>query len=370
MNDLIIIDAKFSNYVIPKVQPKSGQEWLCNGDKNSFFKYIYDRYTGSAVNSAIINSFVKYIYGDGLIDENGIDLKKYISKTDLRLICQDFKMYGQYTIEIHWSQGSKLLNVEPKPVKIKWKSTAKFALNLDDDCEVDGYWFSKDWNNTRLYKPVYYKKFDGKYDENHPVEVLTVNHISPNDYYPNPDYVSVLPWAEVDEELTNSSINYIKNNFSAGKIINCIGGKIPTVEAQQAIKQKIIDNLTGSENNNKIIINFSDSIDGNKIEVENVEISNLDQTLVYYSTQALSMLLVGHGITNPMIMGVPVPSGFSSQSEDRVVSIAHLMQNKINPAREEIIDGLESVLKIAEPTISLKFKDFNDLDEAKNDLDI
>jgi hypothetical protein len=362
LNDIIIIDGKFSNYVLPKIKQKLGSEWLTNGEKNSFFTYIYNRYDGSAVNSAIINSFVKYIYGDGLIDENGIDLKKYISKKDLRLIALDFKMYGQYSIQIKWSQGSTLLGVVPKPVEILWKSTAKFALNLDTNGDVNGYWFSKDWSNINQYKPQFFKKFDGKYDEQHPTEVLTINRVSTQDYYPNPDYTSVLQWAFVDEELTNTSANYITNGMSAGKIVNCIGGKIPTDEGRQLIKNKIIENLTGSTNTNKVIVNFSDGLDGNSITVENIEISNLDQTMVYYSTECANKLFIGHGVTNPSLFGVIAATGFSSASDDRITSIQHLMQSNINPMREEIIDGLESVLKISEPTISLKFKDF-DLNE-------
>jgi len=361
LNEFVIFDAKFSNYVLPTIKPRLGTEWLTNGDKNSFFTYIYDRYTGSCVNSAIINSFANYLYGDGLIDENGINIKQYISNRDLKLICLDFKMYGQYTVEITWSQGSSMLGVVPKPIKIKWKSTAKFALNLDENCDVNGYWFSKDWKNTTTYKPVFYKKFDGQYDENHPIEVLTVNRISPNDYFPNPHYISGLQWAYVSEELTNTSANYITNGMSAGKIVNCTGGKIPTEEGRRAIVDKINNNLTGSKNANKVIVNFSDGTDGNTITVENIEISNLDQTMVYYSTEASNQLFIAHGVVNPGLFGVIAATGFSSASDDRITSIKHLMQNNIKPMRVELLDGLEEILKVAEPDISLKFKDF-DLD--------
>ncbi|MES2575681.1 MAG: hypothetical protein V4572_12100 [Bacteroidota bacterium] len=362
MKDLIIIDGKFSNYILPKIKINKSTNWLLNGDKNSFFKYIQERYLGSVVNSAIINSFAKYIYGDGLIDENGINIKKYISKTDIRKIGLDFKMYGQFSLEIQWSQGSTLLKVEPTPIKIRWIDTTKFGLNLNEQGDVDGYWFSKDWANIGNNKPVFYKKFDGTFDQNYPTEILTINRVSTSEYFSQPDYTSGLQWAFVDEELANVSANYITNGLSAGKIINCVGGKIPTEDERQNIRENIVSKLTGSSNTNKVIVNFSDGTDGNNITVENIEISSLDATMVYYSTECANKLFISHNVVNPSLFGIIAASGFANTSEDRITSIKHLMQSNINPMREEIIDGLESVLRFVEPDISLKYKDF-ELDE-------
>lgn len=356
MQNIEIIN--FNNYVMPDIKVVRGTKFLTNGKDNIFFKYIKDRYIGSPTNAGIINSYVKYIYGDGLVDINGENIEKYISKKDLKLICLDFKLFGQYSVMITWSQGSKILNESPIPIKIKHIPTNNLALNVNDNNEVDGYHYSFDWTNKVKYAPRLFTKFDGTYDENNPIQILTINRISINNFFPMPDYISGLQYAQMEEELSNSSISHIGNNFSAGTIINCVGGKIPTDEARRQITETIKNKWTGSSNQKKIIVNFSDSIDENQISVQNVEVTQLDAQLVYFSEEAQRKIFIAHSVTSPSLFGVIQSTGFSSSSDDRVTAIAHLMQNNINPMREEIIDGLEEILKISNPDIALMFKDF------------
>lgn len=357
MDDIHIIN--LNNYVLPDLTPFRTRKWILNGENNSFFQYIKDRYVGSPTNSGIINSYVNYIISDGLIDKNGGNVGKYISKKDLKLICQDFKIYGQYSVEVIWSQGSKLLGVEPKPIKINYIPTRKLGLSLDKRGDVDGYWYSFDWENQNKYKPEFYKKFNGIYDEKHPMEMLTVSRISSEDYFSNPDYLAGMQWAQIEEELSNSAINHIENGFSAGKIINCKGGVPPTEELKQEVRNKIINKLTGSGNKNKLIVSFSNGLDGgNEIDVTTLEVAGLDAQLVYFSEEAQRKLFISHSVTNPILFGIPSPSGFSSASEDRITSLDHLYQSNINPMRGEIIDGLEYIFKYAEPDFKLEFQNF------------
>jgi hypothetical protein len=66
-----------------------------------------------------------YIIGEGLIEISNFNINKYISKRDIRLICQDYKLYGQFTLQIIWSQGSKVLKEEPYPIQFKHINTEK-----------------------------------------------------------------------------------------------------------------------------------------------------------------------------------------------------------------------------------------------------
>jgi len=353
-----------NNYVLPDITPSHSRKWVLNGDNNSFFNYVRQRYKGSPTNSGIINSYVSYIISAGLIEKKGGNLKKYISKKDLRLICQDFKIYGQFSVSVIWSQGSNLLNLEPKPIQIKYIPTFKLGLNLSKYGDVDGYWYSFDWENTSKYKPVLYKKFTGIYAENHPVEMLTINRVSSEDYFPNPDYLAGLQYAQLEEELSNSAISHVNNGFSAGTIIT-IKGNVPEITVQEGIRNKLTKELTGSSKSNKTIIGFSSGEDGAGIDVQTLQVKGLDQQLVYFSEEAQRKLFIAHSVTNPILFGIPSPSGFASASEDRITSLKHLFQSNINPIREEIIEGLEFILKFAEPEFELEFENFPDADENK-----
>ena len=360
-----------NNYVLPDLKASRTGNIILNGDANSFFTYIKDRYNGSPTNRAIINNMTKLLYGNGLIDKTGINIYKYISKRDLKLICQDFYMYGGYALQVIYSQGSKLLKEESKPIRFKYIPYFKIALNVEKSSnEVDGFWYSWDWEEKSKYKPRFYKKFDGIYDAEAPIQIFMCNQTSSNDYWSDPSYLGCLEYCQVEEEMSHSAISHIKNGFSAGKLITIkggIGGE--TEEIKQQYASEIKRKLTGSSAKNEPIIAMHDGIDGEEITIQNIEVTALDAQLIYFAEEATRKILMGHSITSPQIMGIPSPSGFTSQADDRVASLNQLYAQTINPFREEIIEGLEELLSFCEPKYSLEFQntDFGIATEVADD---
>lgn len=353
---------EMNNYVLPDISPDFGKKWTTNGQNNEFFQYVKEKYNGSPTNAGIIKAYVNYIIGEGIIDKGGKNINKYLDKNDLRKICLDFKMYGQFSFQVIWSQGSKLLKQDPEPIKFKYVNTAKLALSLDGGGQIDGYWYSYDWSNQGKFKPAYFSKFDGNYKENS-IEIITFNRVSTEDYFPNPDYLSGLQWAHLEEEMANSAISGVLNGFSAGRIINVKGGVPPTEELRNEYTSKILSKLTGSTNKNKVIVSFSNGLDsGSEIEVTNIQTDQLDNLLVYHSEQAQKMLLVAHSVTSPILFGIQ--QGFSligSNKDEMREALKTLYRSNINPMREVIIDGLELLMRTIDPSISLEFKDFEEL---------
>lgn len=349
-----------NNYVLPNVVVNVGTKFILNGDNNSFFKYIEERYNGSPTNAGIIKSYVNYIIGQGLSDRFGINVNKYISKTDLRLICNDFKLYGQYAVQVIWSQGSKILKEEPKPLLIKHIPVNKIGFNQDRMGNIDGYWYSFDWENKARYKPQLFQKFDGIYKDN-PIEIFYVKSISSQPYFATPDYLSGLQYAHLEEELSNAAINHVLNGFSAGKIINVIGGSNPSEELKEEYRRQILSKLTGSNNTNKAIISYSNGIEGGEIKVENLEPTQYDEIFTNFTELAERKIFAAHSVTNPILFGIRDGSGLGSNKDEMIQALKTLYQSNINPMREVIIDGLEYVLKFIEPNIQLEFKDFEEL---------
>lgn len=350
---------EFNNYVIPDIKPVLGQNYI---DNHSFFKYVKQRFYGSPTNAGIIKNYVNYIIGEGLVDRFGdSNVYKYISRKDFRLMCLDYVMYGQFSVQIIWSKGSKMLNEETKPIYIKYIPTEKIALNQNAIGDIDGYWYSYDWDNQIKYPPRFYTKFDGLYKEDYPVEIFTVQNINNEDYFPKPDYVSALQWAHVEEELANSAINYILNSFSLGKIINFKGGVPPTEELKQQYIQMLQDKLTGTSNKNKYVIMFQDGKEGDSVEVINMQVDQLDSQLVYFSEEAQRKLFAAHGVTNPILFGVREGSGLGSNKDEMKEALKILYRSNIRPMREVILDGLDFLFRYIDDSIQVAFEDFEEL---------
>lgn len=366
----IIFDVNLSDYKIPEVKNYIGKKYILNGEKNEFFRHIKDRYTYSRTNSGIINSYINYIVGEGLIDERGSNVRKYLSKRDLILIVTDFKLYGQFTLEIIWSQGSKLLKIEPEIVKIKHIPTSRVGLNVDEKGAINGYWYCFDWKDQIRYKPKFYHKFDGspKYKTTESgekvligEEFITISRITDEPYFPQPDYISGIQFAQLEQDLLNMMVNDVQNGFSAGTVIT-VEGQIPSEDVRESYTKKLVEGTTGTTNKNKVIVAYTNGFDkGANIKVEKLQIDQLDQRIQVYSEEAVKGLMAAHGVTNPILFGVKEGSGFSNNADEMVQATKSLYRSNINPLREVIIDGLESILKIIDPNISLKFKDFEDL---------
>lgn len=359
--DIDIIN--LNNYVIPEIKVSIGTKYILNGDNNQFFKYVEDRYRGSVTNSAIIDKFVYYIIGEGLIDKGGVDINKYISEEDINLICLDFKMHGQYSLQVIWSQGSKILKEEPKPIRFKWIPTSSLGIDPNLSGQMDGYWYSFDWSNKTRYKPRFFPKFDGIYKEGYEIEILTVKRVSQNHYFPFPDYLAGLQYAKIEEENSNGLYNAVTSGFSGLTVINCRGGVPATEELRRETTKKLEEKTTGSNNQSRLVVAYSDSIDTgiNNIDVQNFETLDLDKKLQFSTEEAKSKLFTAHKVSNPILFGAPKPSGFGNNAEEMVAAKKEVYSSNINPMRKEIIRGLKFLFKFSEPNIDLEFQDFEDL---------
>ena len=191
--------------------------------------------------------------------------------------------------------------------------------------------------------------------------MITISRISAEPYFAQPQYISGLQYAHLEEELSNGAINHVLNGFSAGKVINVIGGIPATEELKSIYTSQILNKLTGSTNKNKTIISFTDNIEGGEIKVENIEPTQFDEVFTNFTDLAERKILAAHSVTNPILFGIRDGSGLGSNKDEMKEALKNLYRSNINPMREVIIEGLESILKFIEPTIQLEFKDFEEL---------
>ena len=366
-NNFMVVE--LSKYQPPVIDVNyTSNNWVLNGDNNDYYKYIKNCYENSPTNASIINSISNYIVGEGLIDVNGSDVSKHISKKDLRLIVQDYKTYGSFAIQVLWNKAYNL--EDKKPIKIKHVSILKTGLNINDEMEIDGYWYCFDWDKRGQFDPKPFNKFTGVYKEsddeniNTDVEILIVGRPSSNDFFPNPDYQSGLVYAEMESELANSSISHVQNGFQGGTIINCNGGIPPTEELKQEYKKKIIKELTGTSNTNKTIVAFNESPE-QSMTVERLDVAEINAQYESFDTTAEAKLIIAHSVPPILFEGNRSSGGFSNNADEIQTATQSLYRKVIDPARETILEGLQEVFNFINPNIKLDFKDFESFKEEE-----
>lgn len=347
---------KMSLFQPINIKPVLGRNYILNGHNNRNFKTYQDAYDDSPTNQSIINAFVNFIYGEGLHNSStisDIDINVFLSKEDVKLICKDYKLYGGFSVQIVWDSNVS----EKRPLKIKYIPVYKLGVNYDiQSMEINGYWYSYDWERQYNYRPVLYPKFQGSYNGND-LEILTVKRAHAEPFFPIPDYISGIPWAQAEGELANAALNHFKNGLGEITVINYNGGRMATPELAKKEADKTRENIGGSSNNGKIMVSFNEDAQFSTT-VDRVSPPDLNQQNVFFSEEAERKIIVSHSAPPILFTGSNTGSGFSSNADEIEVATNALYRRHINPMREVIIDGLSTIFRLIDSTIILDFKDF------------
>ncbi|MGL5052555.1 MAG: hypothetical protein ACRC5W_03060, partial [Cetobacterium sp.] len=162
------------------------------------------------------------------------------------------------------------------------------------------------------------------------------------------------------EELSNYYNKHIKNNFSAGKIININQGTTDSEEAMEEAEEAILRKVTGSNAAGNTVVSFNDNYE-NRTTVESIEITDAYSQFQFLSLECLEKIMLSHKVNDKALFGLPMPSGFSSVAEQMVQSLKILYRSQINPMRKILTSSLDKVFKKTNPNVKLVFKDYEEL---------
>ena len=337
----------------PQSLIQQSTKWITNGVDNSYFYAVEGAYLGSPTNQSIIDNYTNYILGEGLEDTAGLDISTILEDEDLRNAVLDFKMQGSCAFQVIYNFGGTINKLYYIPIK-------NLAINreLDITDDVKSYWYSFDWRYRTKYRPEEVPAFgcgDGLQ-----TEILYIKRPSAQPLYSLPDWQSGIQYCQTEEELSNYYNSHIKNNFSAGKIVNINQGGTDSEEAMEEAERSINAKLTGSSNAGTTIVSFNDNYE-NRTTVDTIEITDAYSQFQFLSTECLEKIMLSHKVNDKSLFGIPMASGFSSQAEQIVQSLKLLYRSQIKPARKILTKGLEKALKLNNPNIKLEFIDFEEL---------
>jgi len=338
MNDIRLV--QLSNYVRPKLEENKARNWVLNGKNNSFYQYVIDRFNGSPTNSAIISSYIDLIYGRGLSSYNKntsawINLKSILSNKELKKIISDFELFGEASMQIIKAKNKNdLASIYHLPQQL----VVPEIENAEG--EIEGYYYSRDWNKVNQNPPVRYPAFGTSKDD---IEIYCIKpYKAGKNYFSDPDYLSALPYCEMEEELANFYINSIKKGLSAGYIINIPDGGTLTPEDKDKLEIQIKQKLTGSPNAMSFVINFM----GRDAEITVVPFPVNDaqhKQWEYLTSESRQQIMTGHKVVSPKLFGIMSDGGLGNNANELDEAEAQLMKRVIAPKQTVITEALEEV---------------------------
>jgi len=351
---------EFSAYETGITKPSVGTHYTLNGVDNLNFKKYQDAFDDSPTNAFIIKTIVNYIVGKGLEDKKGlINPHDYISKSDLRLICHDFKLAG--------SAFPQIINFQNKPIKIKHTPVSQIGLNIDIDpksreyMEVNGYWYCWDYSRKYQFPPKFYPMFGDSVG----IEIMHIKQLSSEPYFPFPDWFSGLKSAKIESALIDDAVNHVTRGFQGKTIINVNNGGMMSDEEKEALKIEIKKGWTGTENSDGVTISVNDSAE-EAIVVDTIEPRGRNEQFVTYDETAEIKLMAAHSAMN-ILFQRPGSSGFSNNADEIATATDSLYLGVINPMREIILDALNLIFKKIEPNCDIDFVNFGQEKLIKND---
>ena len=367
MNNIHVLE--LSAYTTPVIQESKRDAWVEFGESNDYFQFIIDRYNNSTTNSSVINNVTRLIYGRGLsaLDANKkpneyAQMMALLHSEDIRKMVLDRKMFGQFAVQIHYSKDhKKILKAYHMPVNLLR------AEKCNKDGEIEGYYYSDNWDDTKKYVP---KRIPAFGYSNEQVEILYSKPYAVGmKYYSLPDYQGGLPYAKLEESIADYLINEVQNGFSGRVVINFNNG-VPTEEQQQIITGKVHSQLTGPQGN-KVIIGFNANQES-KTTVDQMPVNDAPDLYNSLSEECVKKIMLAHNVTSPLLFGLGSANGFSSNA-DEIKNASILFDNMvIKPIQDQIIEAFDKILAYNGITLKLFFKtlqplEFVDLENAQNE---
>lgn len=358
---------KLAQYEPPVVEESKRNEWVTYGENNSYYTFLMERYKNSTTNNAIINNISRLIYGKGLsaTDANKkpneyAQMKAMCSAEDLRKVVLDFEMLGQAAFQVHYTADRKKIQ---KLYHIPVHLLAPEKCNKDG--EIEAYYYSNNWEDTRNYAPERIPAFGYGSEK---VEILIVQPYSVGmKYFSYVDYQGGIPYAVLEEEISNYLINEVKRGFS-GRIVCNFNNGVPTPEEQDIIKSKVLSQLSGTDGH-KVIVAFNNNAES-KTTVDAMPVNDAPDLYNTLSEECMRKIMLSHNVTSPLLFGIASANGFSSNADELQNSFILFDNLVVRPKQEVILDAIDKVLAFNGVSLNLFFRtlkplEFNDLENAQ-----
>ena len=334
------------NIELPMPKEQKGFEWVLFGVNNSFPLDLLEYRNSSAIHDSIIEGKTALIAGNGFMfgstrEESNqfiIDNWKLVPfwrKLDkvFWMVSRDQETFGYSCFEVIYSMDRTRI------VDINWIDASRIACGKrDDNGQINEYFYSENWSNTRQNPPRKIATFDPNGEEVR--QLIFIKHDDNNmDYYSLPNYYSALRWIKADALMAEYNLAAINNGFSPSIVFKFY--KKPSPEERRYNSEAIKSQHGGAKNAGKAIILYSD---GKELapDIDTLDATNIDARLLQVADQIVQQIVTAHR-AHPQLLGIQTPGklGFSTEL---LQSWEIFDKMVIQPERKLILDHFKQVL--------------------------
>jgi hypothetical protein len=322
---------------VAATEKEDRQGWVRYGDDNKFPLYLLEMAESSPVHGALCTSIAQMVAGDGLDGitpeiHKALRIDKLLDKS-----ARDLKIMGVYYWEIIYSlDGTEIKKINHLPAE-----NCRLAKSDEDD-EITGVYYSRDWNNIRKFPPVFVPKFSKKNTEDRRQCHFAFLSEPGSGYYGKPDYWPAINAIEESRQIGIFHVNNIINGLFPSFMVNFLNG-IPDEETKAGVIKEFEKQATGARNAGKIFFTFGDK-DGAP-QITTFPISDADKQYQQREDSVTRNIMIGHRVTSPLLFGIrDTGGGLGSNSDEMRQAFVIFNSQVIRPMQQTIVEGFEEVL--------------------------
>jgi len=340
------VNIKLGNQKPPVFKVVNNQDWIEFGIeppyKNNYPRYIQSLYERSNMHGAFLKAKHYYICGNGITvdksaktigdvsllleelkatNQQGENISEILSKCVL-----DYVLFGGCYLEVIWSRNGKKFEVNHMPFN-----------NLRRAVNEEGYYYSNDWSQSKANQTKektnleFIPDYDAENTSEKQIYALKSYGIG-TEYYPKPEYLGLVPVAEVEYEIANYHLNAIKSGFHIGTIITFVGKPTPT--EQDEIERQLKNKFQGTDAAGSLLLQFTRDKDGAP-QITRLSADDLDKKFDTLTKWVDQQLTAGHHMS-PILAGIKTEGQLGGRTE---IDLAHdLFKNTWVKPNQRVIE--------------------------------
>lgn len=317
-----------------------GNKWVNYGKDNDFPNYLRTLYLTSPTHQTICDGVAQLATGEGIHvtdpDKNPISNKwinENFPKETIKSLITDLKIYGYCAIQIYG--GSKC----------KYSPAIKYLFDVkDDNGNINYVWFSENWEeySQRKNRPVKLPIYQEGTDDELSIMIIQLDKKS-YDYYSPVDYHGAINYINLECEIAKYHLSNIKNGLFPSFVITFIGNEFSD-EQMNKIETDINKKFGGSNNSGRAIIGFASDKDS-ATQLQTIEQSQLSEQYQFLSTECSNKILVGHGISSPLMVGIRnTGGGLGNNADELQQSYMLYYESKLKSYQNYILQGITKIM--------------------------
>jgi len=334
----------------------SGYKWVNFGKDNDYPIFLRKLYLNSPTHQAIVDGVINMSTGEGVevIDparnpKSNKFINTFFTIDVIKNMISDLKLYGYFVLQVYGDCEY-----------IKYSPSIKYRLDKKDKYgNINYLWYSNDWDeytqagNRPVKIPIW------RNDKTEDISVVICQMDKKGfDYYSPVDYNGSINYINLETEISLYHLSNIKNGLFPSFTITFIGSEYSDEQMAQ-IERDVNKKFGGSSNTGRAIIAYTDNKDNAPV-ISTIEQPNIDQTYTFLSEECSKKIMIGHGVTSPIIFGLrDSGGGLGNNAQELETAFYLFFESKLKYYQDYVIQTIQKLMKSQLLYADIQFKNYN-----------